>query len=193
MLIKAERVETAYALSAWFESTSRARCLVDRKGRVLTINAAARRFLSTGVGFFLKNDVVDGATPEARARWREALALQGPSIVFAPTASPTRKAKRFALLEPVKGDDIIGVVFWAGARPDLSLLLPLARHYGFSAQHTRVAFELAHGRTVEQIARKLGVKVDTVRTHLKAIYEKAGIHSQPGVMAALLRFSKLPV
>ncbi len=187
---EAQHIDQADALGAWFENTARPRCLLDRQGRVIAVNAAARRFLAKGQGFSLRLGCVDGVTPELRAQWREALARSEPAIVFAVSM---QRMKRFALLEPIGNSQIVSVVFCTGARPDLTLLTPLARHYGLSAQHTRVLFELAHGRDVEQIGRKLGVKVDTVRTHLKAIYAKLGIHSQSGLAAALLRVAKLPM
>lgn len=186
----ARPIDQADALSAWFENTARPRCLLDRHGRVIAVNASARLFLAKGIGFTLKHGSVDAVGPELRMQWRDALVRGEPAIVF---AASMHRLKRFALLEPIEHSEIISVVFCTGARPDLMLLAPLARHYGLSAQHTRVLHELAHGRDVEQIARKLGVKVDTVRTHLKAIYAKLHIHSQTGLAAALLRVSKLPI
>lgn len=185
-----QRIDQTDALSAWFENTTRARCLLDREGQVIAVNAAARRFLAKGAGFSLRNGYVDGVTPELRAQWRAALARGEPAIVF---VSSMQRIKRFAALEPVGGSGIVSAVFCASVRPDLTLLTPLARFYGLSSQHMRVLLELAYGRDVVQIARKLGVKVDTVRTHLKAIYAKLGIHSQTGVAAVLLRIAKLPV
>lgn len=54
-----------------------------------------------------------------------------------------------------------------------------------SAREQDVLQEVAHGRTNLEIGESLSISADTVRTHLKHIYDKLGISSRP----ALIRFA----
>jgi DNA-binding CsgD family transcriptional regulator len=59
----------------------------------------------------------------------------------------------------------------------------LAERYGLTATEAEVARLAALGGGMPHVARTLGVSVNTVRSHLKAIYGKTGLNSQ----AALAR------
>lgn len=65
----------------------------------------------------------------------------------------------------------------ADATPPLVALL--------SAREQEVLHEVASGRTNLEIAEQLSISADTVRTHLKHIYDKLAISSRP----ALIRFA----
>ena len=51
----------------------------------------------------------------------------------------------------------------------------------------RVAAEAEQGRTPSEIAARLGLSVHTVRSHFKRIFLKVGVHSQAGLVRALLK------
>lgn len=46
---------------------------------------------------------------------------------------------------------------------------------------------LAKGLTYKQIAAKLGISIDTIRTHVKRIYDKLHVQSRTGAVARYLR------
>ena len=54
----------------------------------------------------------------------------------------------------------------------------LATRIGLSAREVEVLEEFARGRSAAFIAEKLFISPNTVKTHLRRIYEKAGIHSR---------------
>lgn len=54
----------------------------------------------------------------------------------------------------------------------------LGRRVGLSARETEVLEEFVRGRSAAVIADKLFVSRNTVKTHLRRIYEKAGVHSR---------------
>ena len=58
------------------------------------------------------------------------------------------------------------------------------RAQGLTATETRVAMRLADGLRPREIASELGVSVETIRSHLKHAYGKAGVHRQ----SELVRF-----
>ncbi len=54
----------------------------------------------------------------------------------------------------------------------------LAEDAGLSAREREVLFPLAQGRDALYIAAKLGIGESTVRSHIKSIYRRLGIHSR---------------
>lgn len=64
-------------------------------------------------------------------------------------------------------------------RPGFSMrCAEVARRYGLTGRETEVLELLARGRTSGVIQEKLVISLNTVRTHVKSIYVKMGIHSQ---------------
>ena len=52
----------------------------------------------------------------------------------------------------------------------------LQQEYGLSTREAEVAEYVAHGYTAVRIAEMLYVSDNTVRTHVKRVYAKLGIH-----------------
>jgi DNA-binding CsgD family transcriptional regulator len=64
-----------------------------------------------------------------------------------------------------------------------SRLEAFARHHGLTAAETQVLDALAWGLAPAQVAQRRGVKLSSVRTHIRGLLEKTGCHRQ----AELLR------
>lgn len=58
-----------------------------------------------------------------------------------------------------------------------------ARALGISDREIDVLTELAHGNSDKQIAQSLFVSESTVKTHLRSIYRKLGVHNRAGAAA----------
>jgi DNA-binding CsgD family transcriptional regulator len=58
--------------------------------------------------------------------------------------------------------------------------------YGLTAAQTQVAQLLAQGHDPSLAAKKLGVSVNTVRTHVQRMFDKTGAHSQSALVGLLL-------
>lgn len=59
--------------------------------------------------------------------------------------------------------------------------------HGLSPQQTRIALHLLDGGSVATCALALGVAESTVRTHLKAVFAKAGVRRQADLRTLLPR------
>ncbi|KQT69597.1 hypothetical protein ASG54_05695 [Aureimonas sp. Leaf460] len=66
--------------------------------------------------------------------------------------------------------------------PDMRVLSGL---FDLTRAEARVARELASGRSAEETAKALGLSLNTVKTHTKAIFRKTGVHRH-GELVALL-------
>ncbi len=58
--------------------------------------------------------------------------------------------------------------------------------YGLSAAQTQLAILVAQGDDLAAAADKMGVSINTVRTHLQRIFERTGVHSQSALVGLLL-------
>ena len=64
----------------------------------------------------------------------------------------------------------------------------LAAQIGLSARELEVLEDFARGRTAVSIAEKLFISPNTVKTHLRRIYEKGGIHSRQELLDMMGEF-----
>lgn len=58
--------------------------------------------------------------------------------------------------------------------------------YGITAAQLRLAGLIIAGHDLVDAAKRLGVSVNTTRTHLQRMFEKTGVRSQPALVRALL-------
>ncbi len=58
--------------------------------------------------------------------------------------------------------------------------------YGLSAAQTQLAMHIADGHDLSVAAAKLGVTINTVRTHLQRMFDRTGTHSQSALVGLLL-------
>lgn len=58
------------------------------------------------------------------------------------------------------------------------LLGHATKRWGFTPREAEVFAELARGRTAQPIADRMCVSINTVRSHIKHVYIKLGVHSQ---------------
>lgn len=59
---------------------------------------------------------------------------------------------------------------------------------GLTVRESQIALEIAQGRTDQEIAASIGVAFSTVRTHIRRVYEKLGVHNRTS-LAHLIRAS----
>ncbi|MHA7775766.1 serine aminopeptidase domain-containing protein [Roseibium sp. M-1] len=58
--------------------------------------------------------------------------------------------------------------------------------YGLTGKEAEIALEIAEGRSLDDIADKMGILVSTARGHLKKSFQKIGVHSQSELAARLM-------
>ena len=74
--------------------------------------------------------------------------------------------------------------------PDTRVICGL---FDLTRVEARVAQELTRGHSVEQVAAILGSRVDTVRSHLKAIFRKTGVNRQQQLVLLLSGLGSAPL
>lgn len=174
--------------------------ILDGEGRVAHLNPAARRRLGSDCGVALLADRLEFADPEMEKRLRGLRERQHE------TATEPRRLASELLRAPRNGErpplDILAVSLdgldLAQGGAAMALFLSDADHasetpasvlqrlYGLTAAESRVAGEILRGSGIDEAAANLGLKRETVRTHLKHVFAKVGTTRQADLVRLLL-------
>lgn len=185
------------AASRAFDAMNVAVVLVDARARIIFANGLADAFLSRDGSLTDDGIHIRGADTPALRRLRQAIArCASPAapraavvpveiaaadgstslrIVLTPLGRNTIDAHRppVGLAEPV-----VLLLIHDRARQRSMMRQRLGERFGLTAAEAGVVMEVIQGGTREDMARRLGVSVATVRTHLIRIFEKTGVRRQ---------------
>lgn len=186
-------------LAGALETLSLTVFICDRAGRVREMTRSAEALLSAGAVLSLRHGqlrAADRAEADALAKaiHRAAAGLAAseapasstivirragePPLVLDVSALP---AQRFAF-----GFEPRVLVLVREARPNPArVLLLLQSAFRLTEAEAQVALQLAEGQAPEAIAATRGVSVGTVRSQLKMVYAKLGVHRQSELVAYL--------
>jgi DNA-binding CsgD family transcriptional regulator len=113
-----------------------------------------------------------------------------PCSAAAPRLPVRTRAGRWLVLHAshLRGDSAEPriVVIIESAKP-LELAPLITRAYGLSPRESEVCLLVLEGLSSNQIAGRLHIATNTVQDHLKAVFEKAGVHSRRELVGQLLR------
>jgi DNA-binding CsgD family transcriptional regulator len=175
--------------------------LVDEAGRVLLANRAAMALEAEGA-LRLSQDGAACRDAAAAAAFSAAVADALAGAAPAPVRFRGKSGAVFALVATPLGSRAADRLAEAGARRPAAALFvfsskgapaaPPARLqdlFGFTPAEARVAAEMALGDGEAEIAGRLGIGLNSLKTHRRRIYDKAGVSRQ----AQLVRLvSRLP-
>ncbi len=186
--------------------------LLDVHGRVVDSNAIGRAVLANGNGIMVRRNRLTFADGETNSQFTRLLKANGSARVDGKVArkngdradpaagGATRvvaaKIKRpgavscRVLVTPVTLDGeahtagFLALIYAPAERRDITpeVLLEI---YGLTRAQANVARRLYSGLSVEATAARLGLSLNTVRTHLKQIFSKCEVQSQAELMHTL--------
>lgn len=172
--------------------------LVDSEGRVLFANLRARELLSGQPGF-----TISGGALQARPA---ALAAALRHMIVRCTSAGAEDAEASPLMSCRLGNPPLSFLV-AGASPGASVQggsgvailfitdptrtwLPATKQlrdqFGLTAAEAAMAVDLISGDGLKASARRLGVSVETARTHLRHIFDKTDVSRQAELVRLLL-------
>ena len=82
-------------------------------------------------------------------------------------------------------DEVGAVAITVETAPPDDLVRVLLDSYGLTPRETEILLHLCRGASTKEIAAELIISTHTVRDHLKAIYDKAGVSSRGELVAGL--------
>jgi DNA-binding CsgD family transcriptional regulator len=166
--------------------------LLDRRARIVYVNAAARSLGSDGGTLHLSNSAVTTYSPPHSQRLGELIraALRGTPTgsMSVPRASDGQLLT--ILVSSVRGQDIGR--FADLSMPDAAVLLfivdPANRAgvpaswimdaYGLTQAEAKIALAASSGLTMPEAANRLGLSPNTIKTHLRRVFAKTGTGRQ---------------
>ena len=171
--------------------------LLDAEGKALSANAEARVVLEAGWGLVIADGrlcaVAAGEQPRLQEAIGEVLAASSGQRALA-----LRRAAGTGHLEVLvsairrewrglRGALAAAVVFVSDPDRNTSIAPHVIRElYGLTRRESSVAELLVRGLTVNQIAERLGVTRETIRTHLKRVHSKTGTRRESDLVRQLL-------
>ena len=190
------RQESDLALDRWATGV----LLVDRDARVIAANQAAEEILREQDGLFLEKGTLKATAARESAALhkliRERVVIgvstgeaQGTMLV----ERPSGKRALALFVAPCVRNDLFfdaaaahALVFVSdpeNSQPHHEILQQL---YGLTPAETNVAALVARGKTVKEIADETEVQENTIRIHLKRIFDKTGTKRQSELLKAIL-------
>jgi DNA-binding CsgD family transcriptional regulator len=172
--------------AACFEAHPDPQFALDERSEVVASNRAARELLdrangpralaeallaSAGDALYALGDAITAAIRDRTASATFELSIS-PQLCFAVRVVP---------LDPGFANALVTL------RPlELRPLRRPSERFGFTPMESRVAELLCRGMKPSKIGRELGISIETVRTHLKQSFIKAGVHRQAELVAVML-------
>jgi DNA-binding CsgD family transcriptional regulator len=145
-----------------------------------------------------KQPAVNRALARALSTANEEGAVQHfSSVIKVPTSLPGREwAIQLSRVSPGSGFSADGqvpdvIAFLTDAKGPLDLAPELlCLSYGLTRAEARVAVAATASHSIERIAEGLSVGVNTVKTHLRHVYEKTGVRSRAELVRLLLNLQR---
>jgi len=174
--------------------------LASRDGVVMYMNAAAKRQVRLGGALTIVNNRLRPTDTAAASRLGAALkqttdpgAHAGRQAVA--LALPDRGGSGFvATVLPLRSAASAPLAIIFIQDPNALLLFPaeaFAKLYGLTNGEMRVTLVMTQGATAPHIAGSLGISTQTVRTHLKHIFQKTGTSRQADLLTLMSRAATL--
>ena len=172
---------------------------VDESAAVISMNAAAAERLPDFAGLTVSHGRLRAMRPDWDKVLRDAIsrasALSNYARLHAELGRGQHVSFPVVLGETETGGSLICRVevndfsVWTtfGDDEDLDRRLSVARAvYGLSDGQVNMARAIANGADLAQAAEELGVTVNTARTHLRRMFDKVGVRSQPALLRVIL-------
>ena len=172
--------------------------LVTASAESIYRNRAAEKMLDASIGIRMQNQRVIATNPEDQPVLRQAI-IQMTDDQTAETI-PFTSSRTITLRPDRSGQSGVVIVRPAGSlfmreagrRRSLAQITlrsgndaahdpttcSFARQYNLTAAQARVSTLVFSGQTISGVARSLNISENTVRTHLKQIFQKTGAHRQ---------------
>ena len=192
--IEALQTNTAEALDHWATAVF----LVDREAHVIAANEAAGELLRLQDGLATERGALTAIAPHESAALRRLIRERTDIVAANGTHGtmllerPSGKRSLCVFVTPCARQDIFfdtaghALIFVTDPENNQPHAEVLQSLYGLTRAETNVAALLSAGRSVKEIAEETEVQENTIRIHLKRIFDKTGTKRQSELLKAIL-------
>src|SRR5262245_35134485 len=178
--------------------------LVTSAGKPLYINQAANEIAAARDGLVLRAERVEASSPKETAALLSLILEAGHAcshLNLRPggtlrLSKPSCQPALVVLVAPVSrrtgffGEELADAVLFI-TDPTRNLVQApegvLSSLFGLTRAESRICRLLMSGSSLEQAACKLGISLNTARTHLKRVFDKTDVHRQADLMLLFTR------
>jgi len=208
--LREERVQNTHLSNITSDTLSKVSVgsvMLDADGRVITSNSMADKKLEDGRGLMIRDDRLKATDPKKNLELKNTIeqaltaaldddTIQG-GIGFRIEEYPGKPLLDM-VIKPITKTSYDGtnlnpkVVIYINdcKKSNVELNIEILRKiYGMTRCEAQVSVHLVDGKTQAQAAELLNVSINTVKTHLRGIYEKLDAKNQSQVVAILNRSS----
>ncbi len=175
----------------WLETEGGARLVVERSGRIIWSNARARRLLSEGSCLTMTAGQLVAAHRARHAELRTFLdnLNGGPEVAVLTSGEETKPpVVIIGCALRVDSGDYLGLRIRQVSDAPRLLVADLTPAYRLTGSERQVVRRLVEGETAEAISKANGQSIDTVRTHIRNIYNKIGVSSREALFARVFQY-----
>ncbi|WP_245293819.1 helix-turn-helix transcriptional regulator [Rhizobium bangladeshense] len=184
-----------------FEMSQIAAIVFDARGYVVKLNASAESMMDGALGIVgSRLYSYDRNATNAFNRSLKQILVDGSSSAAAPVALPRPGLYpilahvlgiKYAAFNPLAPGQAVAVLIDPEMRrtPGLAAIQAC---FSLSAAESKLAYRLASGQSLEEVAKACSISYETARNQLKAVFGKTGTHRQSELVALLSRLCRLP-
>jgi DNA-binding CsgD family transcriptional regulator len=176
---------------AWLDHDYTPRCVLADDLSVLWANIAARSALARRRDLEVRDGALYATKPQHQGELLAFLRSSGAGI--STLCLPRSSGKGHLLLRAQRlswsEEPAYGVSFFGTGEDYVHRYADLDVAFGLTQAENKVLLRLLDGHDVEQLAQLLEVSVETVRSHVRKIYQKIGVRSREALFRAARPFS----
>lgn len=169
---------------AWCDGFRVPSVMTRRDGAVLWCNEAAKSLLAEREHFCVRGDKLVPADPVQENGFRAFLERDDP--VLTTWVAPCETDMWIVVREVVAGvEDLRGLTFHPTSPSKPHVWADFGPVMGLTSSEARIAQKLIEGGRADSVASEVGIGMETVRTHIRRIYNKLGINSREELFSRL--------
>jgi DNA-binding CsgD family transcriptional regulator len=173
-------------IARWMESDGEARMIVGDDLRLRWVSAAAERILSDRDSVLYCNGRLRPRSPKVDHELRSFVS-EATETGATHCLTDSRTGKHI-VLTTTRLNDMVAITFHLSEQTAPLKLVDLHQAFGLTDAEHAVAEHLMNGHTAEETASRLGVGLETIRTHIKRAYAKLDVSSREAFFKRLRSF-----
>ncbi|MFU8778284.1 MAG: helix-turn-helix transcriptional regulator [Roseovarius sp.] len=178
-------------MGEWLSASRHARIICDDQQRVLWGNANLRQVLKKDIGLKLEREqliLIDRKPQAALAHFIQSPQLDHTAIRLGTSEAVGNHIMQCRRLRVEPYGDAFGLRVLCDDSSHEADFIGLEEYFGLTRQEAYTCRQILNGRTVQDIADKSDKAADTIRFHIRNIYQKLNVSSREALFAKLRFF-----